>query len=284
MKKLAFDGTTIGHGFPVYFLRICEHQPLMEPIEVRHCLSIQDYEECVRIEHVTWGEDISVPSAIFVVAHHTGGQVLGAFDRGKMVGFTLAIVGARHGAPFLHSHMTAVLPEYRNCGVGRQLKLFQRQDALQRGIEVIEWTFDPLRFRNAHFNLERLGAIARRYLPDCYGVTTSPLHAGLPTDRLVAEWWLRSERVKSILADNPLPTTGQIARISLPSNMEEIGAEDRDAALRVQAEARAQFVEWFGQGYAAAAVESSGGVTNYLLEPTQAIAGLRLPKVDELSK
>jgi len=252
----------------------------MEPIEVRHCLGIQEYEQCVQIEHLTWGEDISVPSAIFVVAHHTGGQVLGAFGEGKMVGFTLAVVGARHGTPFLHSHMTAVLPEYRNRGVGRQLKLFQRQDALQRGIEVIEWTFDPLQFKNAHFNFERLGAVARRYIPNCYGVTTSPLHAGLPTDRLVAEWWLSSERVKSILADNPLPATGKVVKISLPFYAEEIRAGDRDAALRVQAEARDQFVQWFGQGYVAAAVESSGGAMDYLLEPREAIAGLRLPKTD----
>ena len=176
--------------------------------------------------------------------------------------------------------MTAVLPEYRNCGIGRQLKLFQRQDALERGIEVIEWTFDPLKFQNAHFNFERLGAIARRYIRDCYGVTTSPLHAGLPTDRLVVEWWLRSERVKSILADNPLPATGQVVRISLPANVEQIAAEDRDAALRVQAEARDQFVEWFGQGYVAVAAESSGGAMDYLLEPDAVIRGLRLPKRD----
>jgi len=253
----------------------------MDQIEVRHCSSIPEYEECVRVERVTWGEDISVSSAIFVVAHHTGGQVLGAFDQGKMIGFTLAIAGARHGRAFLHSHMTAVLPEYRGRGVGRQLKLFQRQDALRRGIDVIEWTFDPLEFRNAHFNFERLGAIARRYIPDCYGVTASPLHAGLPTDRLVAEWWLNSERVKSILADNPLPAKDRVARISLPSNLYQLRADNRDAALRLQAKTRGQFVKWFGEGYVAAAVQSSGETMDYLLEPSTAIAGLRLPEMPE---
>jgi predicted GNAT superfamily acetyltransferase len=248
----------------------------MDQIELRHCLSLPEYEDCVRVERATWGEDISVPSAMFVVAHHTGGQVLGAFDQSKLIGFTLAIAGIRQGKVFLHSHMTAVLPEYRDRGIGRQLKLFQRQDALQRGIERIEWTFDPLQFRNAHFNFERLGAIARRYLPDCYGVTASPLHAGLPTDRLVAEWWLNSERVKSILADNPLPSEGQVARIALPAGLDQLKSDDRDAALRVQAEARGQFVKWFGEGYAATGVESMGDVTNYRLEPTAVIAGLRL--------
>jgi predicted GNAT superfamily acetyltransferase len=248
----------------------------MNQIEIRHCSSIPEYEQCVRIEHAVWGEDISVPSAIFVVARHTGGQVLGAFNRGKIVGFTLAIVGTRHQKAFLHSHMTAVLPPYRDQGVGRRLKLFQRQDALERGIDVIEWTFDPLALRNAHFNFERLGAIARRYIPDCYGVTASPLHAGLPTDRLVAEWWLDSERVKSILADNPLPSHPRVARISLPSNFERMKNDDRRAALRVQEDVREQFMKWFGEGYVASAVQSGPEAAEYLLEPSTTVAGLRL--------
>jgi predicted GNAT superfamily acetyltransferase len=253
----------------------------MNQIEIRHCSGIPEYEQCVRIEHAVWGEDISVPSAIFVVARHTGGQVLGAFDHGKIVGFTLAIVGSRHQKAFLHSHMTAVLPPYRDQGVGRRLKLFQRQDALERGIDVIEWTFDPLEFRNAHFNFERLGAIARRYIPDCYGVTASPLHAGLPTDRLVAEWWLDSERVKSILADNPLPSQPRVARILLPSNFERMKNDDRRAALRVQEDVREQFMKWFGEGYVASAVESSPEATEYLLEPSTAVAGLRLREIEK---
>ena len=133
-----------------------------------------------------------------------------------MVGFTLALVGTRAAKPFLHSHMTAVLPEFQNQGVGRRLKLFQRHDALKRGIRLVEWTFDPLELKNAHFNFVRLGAIARRFIPNCYGVTESPLHAGLPTDRLVAEWWIDSDRVKNILADNSLPAAADTQSISLP--------------------------------------------------------------------
>lgn len=253
----------------------------MDQIEIRHCASIPEYEECVRLEHVTWGEDIAVPSAIFVVAHHTGGQVIGAFDQGKMIGFTLAIAGVRGGKLFLHSHMTAVLPEFRDRGVGRRLKLYQRQDALKRGIDLIEWTFDPLEFRNAHFNFVRLGAVARRYLPNCYGITASPLHAGLPTDRLVAEWWLNSERVKSILADNLSAAKGSVARISLPANIDEIRGSDREAALCIQTEAREQFTKRFAEGYVATAVESRNTEMDYILELRDAIAGLRLPEIAE---
>src|SRR5215472_10623570 len=146
----------------------------MEHIEIRHCSDIPEYEECVRVERATWGESIAVPSAIFVVAHHTGGQVIGAFDQGKMIGFTLAVAGARLGKAFLHSHMTAVLREYRDRGIGRRLKLFQRQDALRRGFDLIEWTFDPLELKNAYLNIQKLGAIARRYRVDHYGSSSSP--------------------------------------------------------------------------------------------------------------
>jgi predicted GNAT superfamily acetyltransferase len=224
---------------------------------------------------------------MFVVAHHTGGQVLGAFAGDRMVGFTLAFAGMRHGKTFIHSHMTAVLEDFRDRGVGRQLKLFQRQDALRRGIRLIEWTFDPLEMRNAHFNLVRLGAIARRYIPDCYGVTESPLHKGLPTDRLVAEWWLSSERVLGILADNPAPATDAATdaaevRISLPANLAEIRAGESPAAVRLQSGARAQFQKWFSQGYVATAVESNVATKDYVLEPGTAVAGLRLEKISDV--
>jgi predicted GNAT superfamily acetyltransferase len=113
----------------------------------------------------------------------------------------MALPGYRDGKPYLHSHMLAVLPEYRNVGLGRRLKLAQRDDALARGFDLMEWTFDPLEIKNAHLNIARLGAIARRYMRNIYGPSTSPLQGGLPTDRLVVEWWLRSERVRRALGE-----------------------------------------------------------------------------------
>ena len=110
--------------------------------------------------------------------------------------------------------MAAVLPEFRDLGIGRRLKLAQREDALARGISLIEWTFDPLQTKNAYFNICRLGAIARRYLTDVYGSTSSPLHAGLPTDRLVAEWHLESERVVDILAGKEPARGPSVERVS----------------------------------------------------------------------
>jgi predicted GNAT superfamily acetyltransferase len=247
-------------------------------IEIRHCHSLAEYDECVRLELSIWGESISVPAPIFVVAHHTGGQVLGAFDGAKLVGCTLALAGFRGSTPFLHSHMTAVLPDYQNRGIGRRLKLFQRQDALRRGIHLVEWTFDPLELKNAHFNLMRLGAVARRYIPNCYGVTESPLHAGLPTDRLVAEWWLDSPRVQGILADNPLPSRGEAVQIGLPSKIGEIRSRERAEAARIQSAVREQFQDWFAKDYIATGIETRGEATEYILEPRATLAGLDLPE------
>lgn len=162
-----------------------------------------DFERCVEVQLAVWGysEGDVIPRRMFIVADHIGGKVIGAFDRDVLAGFAMALPGYRNGQPYLHSHMLAVLPEYRNLGLGRRLKLAQRDDALARGIELMEWTFDPLEIKNAHLNIVRLGAIARRYIHDFYGPSTSPLQGGLPTDRLVAEWWLRSVRVRRILGE-----------------------------------------------------------------------------------
>ena len=154
-------------------------------IVIRKCESLDEFHRCVDLQRAIWGEaDLEVePATLFVVAAHTGGEVLGAFDGNRLVGFTLAVVGLQGGVPYLHSHMTGVHSEYRDRGVGRILKLFQRTEALGRGIRLVQWTFDPLELRNAHFNLNKLGAICRKYCPNLYGVTTSPLHRDLPTDR-----------------------------------------------------------------------------------------------------
>src|SRR5579864_2595982 len=151
---------------------------MSQGIQVRKCETLEEFHCCVELQRQIWGEaDLEVePVTTFVVAARTGGQVLGAFDAGRMIGYTLAVVGLRDGVPYLHSHMTGVLRDSRDRGAGRMLKLLQRDEALSRRIRLIQWTFDPLELRNAHFNLNRLGAICREYFPNLYGTTTSPLH------------------------------------------------------------------------------------------------------------
>ncbi|MFY9689141.1 MAG: hypothetical protein WA369_00625 [Candidatus Acidiferrales bacterium] len=250
-------------------------------IVVRHCTTLEEFEECVLVEHATWGKDISVVSSIFVVAYHTGGQVLGAFDGKRMLGFTLALLGQRAGETFLHSHMTAVLPVFRDYGIGRRLKLFQRDDALRRGIKLVEWTFDPLESKNAHFNLMRLGAVARRWIPNCYGVTDSPLHGSLPTDRLVAEWRLDSERVKSIVAGDREPVSAAAMRVEYPADFGRIRDTDLEAATEIQSKVRDQFEGLIAKDYAATGIERRDGMASYILEPRGEIAGLSLPEFTE---
>src|ERR1700733_12036568 len=167
-------------------------------IELRPLTESREFHEAVELQKRIWGfDDVELlPARLFVVATKVGGQALGAYDDGRMIGFLVSIPGLKPGGGlYLHSHMLGVLPDYRNHGVGRMLKLKQRDDALGRGIQLIEWTFDPLELKNAFLNIERLGAIVRRYSPNQYGVTASPLHGGLPTDRCIAEWWIDSPRV-----------------------------------------------------------------------------------------
>jgi len=243
----------------------------VDGIRIRSCHGIPEFENCIRLERVVWkSSDIDVvPIPLFVVASETGGQVIGAFDGSNLVGFTLAIAGWRGRKPFLHSHMTAVLDGYRNRGIGRRLKLHQREDALARGIALIEWTFDPLVTKNAYFNFMRLGAVARRYLPNAYGITTSPLRGSLPTDRLVAEWHLRSSRVRNVLAGKHSNATisRKSVRIAIPLNMDELRNAEPARAREIQSKARFSFVKWFRMGYVATAVIPGNDGMDYILEP-----------------
>jgi predicted GNAT superfamily acetyltransferase len=195
--------------------------------------------------------------------------VLGAFEGAKLVGYTLALVGFRDRAVFLHSHHTGVHHGYRDRGVGRKLKLFQREEALSREIRFVQWTFDPLETRNAYFNLNRLGAICRVYKPNLYGITSSPLHRGLATDRLLAEWHLDSRRVIVAISDlgdvsGPGPAP---AAIELPHELEQWKQSDPQKVESVQGRIRGEFTEWFARGYAAIGTRRTEKGMAYLLAP-----------------
>lgn len=242
---------------------------MSQGIVIRKCESLDEFHRCVDLQREIWGEaDLEVePATMFVVAAHTGGQVLGAFDGDRLVGYTLALVGLRGSVPYLHSHMTGVHADYRNRGLGRMLKLFQRNEALGRGIRLIQWTFDPLELRNAHFNLNRLGAICREYLPNLYGVTTSPLHRGLPTDRLLVEWRLDSTRVVAAIENLVKDPVDAPASIALPTDLERWQREDSPEVGNVQGRLREEFTRWFAKGYAAIALRTAPANRAYLLAP-----------------
>jgi predicted GNAT superfamily acetyltransferase len=219
----------------------------MSELRIAPLNQLAQFDRCVELQVAVWGysEGDVIPRRIFLLAERIGGQVLGAFDDDTIVGFAMALPGYRNGSPYLHSHMLAVLPEYRNAGLGRRLKLAQRDDALARGFELMEWTFDPLEIKNAYLNIHRLGAIVRRYAPDLYGPSSSPLQGGLPTDRLYAEWWLRSPRVVDRLAGKPVAPASYAARVDVPaavarwkqSSPERMLASDLQAGNRITLQA-----------------------------------------------
>ncbi len=241
-----------------------------ESLVLRRCHSIDDFHACVALQKEVWNftDAELVPLRMFVVADKVGGQVMGAFDGKEMVGFALSIPGTRTGHIYLHSHMLAVRKDYRNAGLGRRLKFLQREDALARGIELIEWTFDPLEIKNAFLNIEKLGAIVRRYNINQYGITSSPLQGGLPSDRLIAEWWLKSKRVESLLANGTHPPVQSEGRISVPAQIYDwkATAETRAKAQQVQERNREQFLSAFAKGLAVLAYERDAeGNGNFVL-------------------
>jgi predicted GNAT superfamily acetyltransferase len=225
-----------------------------ESIVTRKCHQLDELRACVALQKEVWNFSDAdlVPLRMFVVAEKVGGQVIAAFAENEMVGFALSVPGFRSGHSYLHSHMLAVRQQYRNAGLGRRLKLFQREDALARGFELIEWTFDPLEIKNAYLNIAKLGAIARRYTVNQYGLSSSPLQGGLPTDRLVAEWWLKSERVETLLQAGKPPHIETSITISVPAQIYawKASPETRAQSLNVQEQNRAQFVKAFAEGLA----------------------------------
>ncbi|HKW76336.1 MAG TPA: GNAT family N-acetyltransferase [Terriglobales bacterium] len=244
--------------------------PQVERITIRNCTSIDEFQACVALQKEVWNfADVDlVPLRMFVVSHKIGGQIIGAFDGGTLAGFVFSVPGTRSGHSYLHSHMLAVKEDFRNSGLGRRLKLAQRDDALAQGFELLEWTFDPLEIKNAYLNIVRLGAIARRYSANHYGYSSSPLQGGLPTDRLVAEWWIKSRRVTRLLDQQQAPVFKLEEKISVPSEIYSWKASDaeRARAAEVQKRNRQQFLSAFSCGLAALGYErDSAGCGAFLL-------------------
>jgi len=234
-------------------------------ILLRSCESFDELDACVELQIETWGyaDGDVIPRRVFIVARRIGGQVIGAFDLsgstlgGELIGFAMALPGVRSAPqaaplPYLHSHMLAVRAAYRNDGVGRRLKLFQRSEALSRRIGLMEWTFDPLQIKNAFLNIHRLGAIVRSYTPNFYGVSSSRLQGELPTDRLHAEWHLRSVHVEAALNGKSSKPRTIEETILVPHQISEWKSSEENVsrALAVQRENRKRFLDAFSRGLA----------------------------------
>jgi predicted GNAT superfamily acetyltransferase len=186
-------------------------------MEIRACTTIEDLAECVQIQREVFGlpESELSPVRHFVVTINAGGFVIGAFDGDRLAGFVLSVPAFLGGERAFYSHMTGVRQEYQSHGVGAKLKWAQRTRALSQGVKCIKWTFEPIKARNAYFNLEKLGTVVREYKPNFYGTdyaTTKKI--GLASDRLFAEWHLESPKVRALAAGEeflePLKPTASI--------------------------------------------------------------------------
>ncbi|GAB6875407.1 GNAT family N-acetyltransferase [Thermaerobacter litoralis] len=216
------------------------------------------------LQQAVWGGPPLVPSATMRAVLEVGGSVLGAWLGGELAGFCFGFPGWRQrqpvppgleepagGAaaaagppagpppvpgepgrrePVFHSDLLAVRPELRDRGIGRRLKLAQREWALRQGLHLITWTYDPLQARNGYLNLTRLGGVARRYVREFYGVLDDELNRGLPADRVVIEWYLTSRRVARRAGAGEGPGDSGRSGLAVPAGAPGPGAGAETAA------------------------------------------------------
>src|SRR5690625_3709762 len=229
-----------------------------ESVSYRQLTRMDELVNCAAIEEQVWGEGIVPPHMLRAVTS-MGGLAVGAFDRDTMIGFVFGFRGVlqRSGTeiPVHHSHVAAVLPGYRGQGIGVGLKRTQARLALQQGLQLMTWTFDPLRARNAHLNLEKLGATARVYEPDYYGNMTDAQNGQLASDRLLAEWQLAaserrlqaaaSDAVKVLRAaadgspgEPQLQHTSALLHVEVPRDLDELLSSRPDTAATWRAAVR----------------------------------------------
>ncbi len=226
--------------------------------EIRECARIEEYDACIRLQREVFGlPDLEIsPRRHLIVSHETGGWTLGAFVEGRLVGFVHHITAVAEGDEiFGYSHMLAIAVECQNRGIGARLKWAQRARALAEGRELIRWTWEPLRARNAHFNLNRLGVVVRSYAANFYGTdyVTNPSEKtgearGIPSDRLFASWELRSPRVQALAEGREYPLPPPAAMIDIPPEWSALLRSDVEAAKREQLRVREEFLKAFAGG------------------------------------
>ena len=248
-------------------------------IDIRECTTVEEFDQCVRLQREAFGlPDLELsPRRHLIVARSAGGFTLGAFDGATMVGFVLNQIAVRRSSgtgaeeTVGYSHMMAVAKEYQNRGVGARLKWAQRARVLAEGRRFIRWTWDPAQSRNAHFNLNRLGVVVRRYAENYYGTDYSTVTGkfgeplGLDSDRLVAGWNLDSPRVEALARGrSPEPLGEPAAAVVIPSNWGALVREDPAAARAELLRVRADFQAAFASGLVCAGFDRDAARPRYL--------------------
>jgi predicted GNAT superfamily acetyltransferase len=245
-------------------------------VEIREVSSIQEYDACIKLQREVFGlPDLEIsPRRHLIVSHRAGGWTLGAFVDHRLIGFVHHLAAVQGDYIFGYSHMMAVAAEYQNKGVGAQLKWAQRARALAEGRDFIKWTFEPMRARNAHFNLNRLGVVVREYAVNFYGTdySTNPAEqgsvSGLDSDRLFASWELSDERVESFSQHRDSPVGDPERAIEIPADFGALLKSDPDAAKREVLRVRHEFVQALREGFVCRAFDRESSRPRYLFYPS----------------
>lgn len=245
-----------------------------KPVEIRQVNTIEEYDACVHLQRQVFGlPDLEIsPRRHLIVSEQAGGWTLGAFLDGKLVGFVHHLAAVRGKEIFGYSHMMAVTAEHQNLGIGAKLKWAQRARALAEGREFIKWTFEPVRARNAHFNLNRLGVVVRSYAVNFYGTdyATNPSEratgaVGMDSDRLFASWELKSPRVEAIAAGRDVAVGAPEAVIEIPNDFSALLKSDPEGAKAEALRIREEFLRAFSAGLVCRAFERDDQRPRYLL-------------------
>jgi predicted GNAT superfamily acetyltransferase len=238
-------------------------------ITIRECDSVDDFKQCIELERAVWrDDDIGImPIRLYMISRACNAHTIGAFDStGKLVGFVHTMIAIRDKQIAYHSHLAAVVEELRHNDIGFKMKLAQREHALKAGVPLIIWTFDPLQSRNAHLNINKLGAIIRRYEVNYYSEgLSSVFDADVPSDRVFAEWWVGSPHVKSVLAGNRPTVDGQVETVLIPEDINKVRAESLSEHVRWRMRVRDAFQQKLTRGLIARGFERSVGTSRYLL-------------------
>lgn len=245
----------------------------MEETTIRECTTIEEFDGCLSLQREAFGlPDLELsPRRHLIVSRQAGGWTLGAFAADRMVGFVHTMAAVRGNEIFGYSHMMAVAKDYQNKGVGARLKWAQRERALREGRKLIKWTWDPMQARNAHFNLNRLGATVDAYAENFYGIdyradASITSRIGLPSDRLFARWHLDSERVRELANGSAGQFEGkQVGSVSIPSQWNALVKSDPKRALEEQTRVREEFKNAFAGGLICAGFERGEEQSKYLL-------------------
>jgi len=245
----------------------------MEETTIRECTTIEEFDVCLSLQREAFGlPDLELsPRRHLIVSRQAGGWTLGAFVADRMVGFVHHLAAVRGNEIFGYSHMMAVAKDYQNKGVGARLKWAQRERALREGRKLIKWTWDPMQARNAHFNLNRLGATVETYLPNFYGTDYSvdaslTERIGLPSDRLSATWNIDSDRVRALAAGEVVAMERKpAATVAIPAQWSLLVKHEPQRAVEEQARVRGEFREAFEKGLVCAGFERDQEQSRYLL-------------------